>query len=39
MEFFEREIGWSRSLGIAKSGQKAAELVDLSLLKEAASAK
>jgi ABC-type nitrate/sulfonate/bicarbonate transport system substrate-binding protein len=39
LEFFEREIGWSRSLGIAKSAQKAAEIVDLSLLKEAASGK
>jgi NitT/TauT family transport system substrate-binding protein len=34
MEFLDREIGWSRSLGIAKNPQKAAELVDLSLLKE-----
>jgi NitT/TauT family transport system substrate-binding protein len=39
MEFFDREIGWSRSLGIAKSPQKAAELVDLSLLKEATGGK
>lgn len=39
MEFFEREIGWSRSLGIAKGPQKAADLVDLSLLKEATGGK
>jgi NitT/TauT family transport system substrate-binding protein len=39
MEFFEREVAWSRSLGIAKAGQKASELFDLSLLKDAAGAK
>jgi NitT/TauT family transport system substrate-binding protein len=39
MEFFEREVSWSRSLGIAKTGQKAAELFDLSLLKEATGGK
>src|SRR5262245_48438017 len=39
MEFFEREVAWSRSLGIAKAGQKAAELFDLSLLKDAAGTK
>ena len=39
MEFFEREVAWSRSLGIAKAGQKAAELFDLTLLKDAAGTK
>jgi NitT/TauT family transport system substrate-binding protein len=39
LEFFEREIGWSRALGISKSAQKAAELIDLSLLKEATGGK
>jgi NitT/TauT family transport system substrate-binding protein len=39
MDFFEREIGWSRSLGISKSAQKAAEMVDRSLLREATGGK
>jgi NitT/TauT family transport system substrate-binding protein len=39
MQFFEREVAWSRSLGIAKAGQKAAELFDLTLLKDAAGTK
>jgi NitT/TauT family transport system substrate-binding protein len=39
MEFFERQISWSRSLGIAKTPQKAADLVDLSVLRDATGGK
>ena len=39
LEFFERQIRWSKGLGFTKGERKAADMIDLSVLKEALTGK
>jgi len=39
MEFFDRQIGWARSLGVSKGTHKVSEMFDVSVLRDAMSVK